>query len=66
MLVLVLEGLKAINEKYDLLEGALSMNNYPHEGAIFFFSISSKKVEEEVARQMEEEWKKKNKNAKPS
>ena len=59
MVVLTLEALKSINEKYELLEGGAIITDYPYEGATLAFSISSKKTDEETTRIMEEQSKKK-------
>ena len=53
--VLVLETLKSINNKYNLMEGFAVIENYPHEEATLFFSFSSKEVDEEATRKVEDE-----------
>ncbi len=50
--ILILQGLKAINEKYNLLEGGVIITDYPEKGAITVFSISSKEVDEKTAEEM--------------
>jgi len=46
VMILSFEGLKAINEKYNLQEGFAIITDYPHKGATLIFSISSKAVDE--------------------
>jgi len=36
----ILESLRAINKKFDLLEGAVIISNYPKEKATLLFSIN--------------------------
>lgn len=36
----ILESLRAINKKFDLLEGAVIISNYPKEKATLVFSIN--------------------------
>jgi len=52
IILLSFQALKAINEKYNLLEGGAIINNYPHKGAKVFISISSKEVDEQTAKQL--------------
>lgn len=53
MILLSLQALKSINEKYNLLEGGMIIDDYPHKGAIVLFSISSKEVDEQAAKESE-------------
>lgn len=46
VMVLSFEALKAVNEKYNLREGVAIIKDYPHKGAVCFYSISSKAVDE--------------------
>ncbi len=45
ILVVTLEALKSMNEKYDLLDGVMIIEDYPHIGATFFFSVNNKRTE---------------------
>jgi len=58
IMILTLGSLKAINEKYNLLEGRVVIKNYPHENAVLIFSISSKETDEKAAKQLEDKIKK--------
>lgn len=60
MLVLTLQSLKDINKRYKLLEGGAIISDYPEEGALMVFSISSDEADEEAANYMANM--KKNKN----
>jgi len=53
IMLLSLQALKSINEKYNLLEGGMVFKNYPRKGEILIFSISSKKIEEQTSKQIE-------------
>ncbi len=52
MYILTLQTLKDINEKYNLLEGGATIFDYPQQGAVMVFSISSKKIDDEVTEQL--------------
>lgn len=45
ILVVSLEALKMINERYDLLEGGMIIEDYPKKGIVFFFSVNNKKYD---------------------
>lgn len=45
ILLVSLESLKMINERYDLLEGAMIIKDYPKKGIMFVFSVNNKKYD---------------------
>jgi len=51
ILVVTLETLKTINEKYDLLEGVVILGDYPRKREVLFFSINNKKYGNDVGNQ---------------
>ncbi len=45
ILLVSLESLKIINERYDLLEGGMIIRDYPKKGILFVFSVNNKKYD---------------------
>ena len=50
ILVVTLMALKSMNEKHDLMEGVMIIENYPHEGATFLFSVNNNHMDKPVGK----------------
>jgi hypothetical protein len=50
ILVVTLEALKLMNEKYNLLEGLMLIEDYPHDGAVTLFSVNNNNLEKPVGK----------------
>lgn len=48
ILVVTLEALKSMNEKYDLLNGVIVIEDYPHNGSTFLFSVNNNHMNKPV------------------
>lgn len=50
IVIIGLETLKSINDKYDLVDQVMWFHDYPEPGATFFFSVNPKRSEIETKK----------------
>lgn len=64
LFVLILETLKVLNNKYNILEGGAVIEDYPETGTTLFFSVSHNDIDNNISKYMESEIQKNSKKSK--